>query len=518
MKAITFKARITVVFFAAYLLLSFCLIFFFYQRAFSFQKEELRNRLIQAASLTAANLKAENIDNIRLNAFSVEIPDYQIVVKELRKAKAAALDISDFYVLVSSNHPDLMQFVANASLKDPVEPGDYFNIAGYPQLKEAFLIPSADKEITQDKWGRWLSGYAPIKRADGSLAAILGVDIPAVSVALIRNEARQAAAYVFFAGLLAAILIANLVSRWLSKPMDSLIKGMDQISTGNIECQIPSQRKDEFGLVSRNFNKMAKELKKYIENLTKVLKEKERINKELEIATKLQKAMLPNHEINIKGLDVYGVSLPAKVVGGDYFDYVSNKSGKLGIVIGDASGKGLPSSIFIANSKNIFKVVTDIEEMPAKVMRTTNIQIMNNVSESAAMFTTMFYGIYDIERNIFTYSNAGHNPPIFAKNSIETSLLKAHGCPLGVLKKENYGQNKIKISAGDAFLFYTDGVTEAINKEGEMFGLELLEKKFLNSIHLSAKEIVNRIKDEVFNFICGNNQFDDMTLVVFKKN
>lgn len=518
MKSLKFKTRIALVFFLAYSLLSFSLIFFFYQKAIVSQKQELRNRLMQVAGLAASSLVPEDIDSIELSPDGVQTAEYNLLVERLRQVKEATPDMDDFYVLVESDKPGLMRFVANADPKEVVECGEYFDITPFPQLAKAFYAPSADYDITQDRWGYWLSGYAPVIRPDGSLSGIVGVDMSADTVALMEGDIKKAALYIFFAGIFASIFAGNLASWWLAKPMQRLIKGMNQICYGNLDYKIPIREGDEFGKLSQNFNDMAGKLKKYIKDLTETTKEKERLRRELEIAAELQKAMLPRSRIKVEGLDLAGISLPAKLVGGDYFDYLldSGKE-KLGFVIADASGKGLRSSIFMTNSKNIFKVMATIESSPAKTLSRTNDQIMDNIDSSVIVFVTMFYGIYEKESRIVQYTNAGHNPPLFINGSTkEVRLLKAQGFPLGVCRSQHYGQGQVKMVPGDILILYTDGVIEATDIKGDMFGLDSLKQVCLDSLGLSSQGIADAIKKSAFEFSGGKEQSDDLTLLVFQ--
>jgi sigma-B regulation protein RsbU (phosphoserine phosphatase) len=136
---------------------------------------------------------------------------------------------------------------------------------------------------------------------------------------------------------------------------------------------------------------------------------------------------------------------------------------------------------------------------------------------SSSMFITMFYGIYDRDTKVFRYSNAGHNPPLYVdKKSSHVRLLGPHGCPLGIMEDQPYGQDEIKLEKGDTMVLYTDGVVEAMNEKQEMFGLKRLSQVVLDSKDLSAQEIVNNIKEEAFGFSKNQSQFDDFTLLVFR--
>ena len=517
MKTLKFKTRITLIFLVGYSVLSLYLIGAFYHKTIVSQKEQLRNRLMQVSALAASSIKAGSVERIVPDIASMKTREYTDLVDNLRKVKETTPDIEDFYILIQSDRPGIMKFVANADDKDVVDCGEDFDITPYPELFKAFKAPSADRKITRDKWGYWLSGYAPIKYPDGKFFGILGADISAGTIGMMRAGIKKTAALTFLVGIMLSVIAGNLASWWLTKPMNRLIAGMTDICSGNLDHKIPIESDDEFGRLSRNFNEMAEKLKKYIQDLTETTKEKERLNRELEIAAELQKAMLPHYSIDVAEVDLAGMSLPARTVGGDYFDYMNKDGNNIGFVIADATGKGLHSSIFMTNSKSIFKVMTTEETSPAKVIRRTNDEVVNNIDPSATMFVTMFYGIYDIKNKSFKYSNAGHNPPIFIDgNTMDIKLLGPHGYPIGIYDKQEYGEDEIKMKSGDVLVLYTDGVVEAINASGDMFGMKRLQQVCLDSIKLSSQEIVDSIKDKVFEFAENEAQFDDLTLLVFR--
>ncbi len=517
MKTLTFKTRVALVFFAAYSVLSLYLIFFFYQRTIIFQKEQLRNRLMQVSALAALSLDTNVLEAITPEGTSAGTEECAGLSARLRKAKEDMPDVADLYVLVSTEKPGIMRFIANADPAEPVECGEEFDITPYPEMSKAFNGPAADREITRDKWGYWISGYAPIENAGGKVIGIVGADISAVTVTLMRKDIKKAAVSVFVVGILLSVAAGRLASWWLTKPMVRLMDGMNDICSGNLDRRIPVLSDDEFGKLSRNFNDMAGKLKKYIQDLTETTKEKERLNRELEIASELQKAMLPRYTVEVEGVDIAGISLPAKTVGGDYFDYINSEGNNIGFVIADAAGKGLHGSIFMTTSKSIFKVMTTGETSPARVMARTNDQVISNIDPVSAMFITMFYGIYDVNGMTFKYSNAGHNPPVFMDGSTgDIKLLGSHGYPIGICEKQEYGEDTIGIKKGDAVILYTDGVVEAMNTRGEMFGLEMLKKACLDSRGLSSQERLDMIKSRVFEFCGSADQFDDLTLLVFQ--
>ena len=517
MKEFTFKARITVIFFVVYAILSSHLIGMFYLKSISVQTEQLRTRLKQVSALGASSITPDLVGSIKPDPSSMKTSAYKDLVVQLRKVRKIAHDIDDVYILVQTDKPGIMKFVANADPEELVECGEEFDITPYPELFKAFEVPAADREINQDRWGWWLSGYAPIKHKNGAVAGILGIDISAKTIALMQDAIKRNALYVFIVGVILAIIAGHFASWSLTKPMARLVEGMKEIRSGNLDHKIPIVSKDEFGRLSETFNEMTEKLKKYISDLTETTKEKERLNKELEIAAELQLAMLPHYNISTDEVDLAGLSLPARRVGGDFFDYINKDGDNIGVVIADATGKGLHSSIFMTNSKSIFKVLTTEETSPAKVIRRTNDLVISNMDTSTAMFATMFYGIYDKKRKLFRYSNAGHNPPLYVDgNKLKVELLNVHGYPIGIYGDQDYGEDEIKLKSGDAIVLYTDGVVEAMDDRGAMFGMDRLKELATSSMNLSSVDMMNIIRDKIFEFAGSQAQFDDITLLVLR--
>lgn len=519
MRQAKFKTKIALIFFAFYAILSFYLISVFYVKAVIVQKEQLRKNLMRLSSLATNIVTPDLIEKVQPAYSSMETKEYSDLVEALGTVMETNPDISDAYVLVETEKPGIMKFLANADKNEIVDCGEEFDIRPYPEMMKASKGPAADHEITQDKWGWWLSAYAPILKENGEIAGILGVDVSAETIGNMQSLIKKNALYVFLVGIIFSLAAGQFASWWLTKPLNVLIKGMGQIRSGNLNYKISLGTKDELGKVGDNFNQMAEELKKYIKDLTEATSERERLNRELEIAAELQKAMLPQYDLEVKEVDLAGISLPARQVGGDYFDYMSAKDGhNIGFVIADATGKGLHSSIFMTNSRSIFKVITTEEISPSKVIKKTNDLVIKDIHPSASgMFVTMFYGIYDKDEKVFRYSNAGHNPPLFIdRGKSEVNLLNSHGCPIGILEDETYAEDEIKMKEGDSVVLYTDGVIEAMNDREEMFNLDRLTETVKKNKDLRAQEMVNKIREEVFSFCGERPQFDDFTLLVFK--
>jgi sigma-B regulation protein RsbU (phosphoserine phosphatase) len=244
-------------------------------------------------------------------------------------------------------------------------------------------------------------------------------------------------------------------------------------------------------------------------------REIERTEFEMDTARGIQQSFLPESPPHIEGFELAALNLPARQVGGDFFDFIPVSENEWGIVIADVSGKGVPAALFMALSRTLVRAnVSD------KITASEAIQKANHLISQEAqmgMFVTLFYAVLAPEQRRLQYVNAGHNPPfVVNKGSTDVILLRASGIAMGVIDDVVLEEKEIMLDSNDVVVFYTDGITEAINMAGEQFG----EKRLVETINRNAdspvKDLVGAVKDEVFIFASGQPQFDDFTLVILK--
>jgi sigma-B regulation protein RsbU (phosphoserine phosphatase) len=245
-----------------------------------------------------------------------------------------------------------------------------------------------------------------------------------------------------------------------------------------------------------------------------------RKNAELQIAAEIQRNFLPETIPKTTGFDVAAISIPAKEVGGDFFDVmplevIPMSNSRTGVMIADVSGKGVPAALFMALSRIVVRVTAMWFKQPSEVISFANPIIANN--SKTGMFVTLFYGIIDNETRTLTYVNAGHNPPLVRrKKTGEIEELSLTGVAVGALEDAEYSQEVIGLHPGDVIVLYTDGITEAVNDREEMFDLPRLMEIIQKSGDLSSQEIVDEIIRAVTAFSGTQPQFDDITLMVVR--
>jgi len=319
----------------------------------------------------------------------------------------------------------------------------------------------------------------------------------------------------FVVALLAVGGMVFLLSRMITGPIKALTAGSETIGRGNLDYRVEIHTGDELEELANSFNKMSSDLKRYTVELRRTTAEKERVEKELEIARGIQQSFLPEASPVIPGVELAALNLPAKEVGGDFYDFIPVGSSKWGLVIADVSGKGVPAALFMALSRTLVRVnVNDAVTASEAICRSNDLIAENDRSN---MFVTLFYGVLDPVKMTLTYVSAGHNPPfIIRKGATDIIMLKAAGIALGIVPDIELEEKEIALDSGDVVVLYTDGVTEAVNDREEEFGQDRLKTIAEQARNLSASEIMQRIKDSVLEFSRGQPQFDDITLMVLK--
>jgi len=247
----------------------------------------------------------------------------------------------------------------------------------------------------------------------------------------------------------------------------------------------------------------------------KYRRELERQAYEMEIAGGIQQSFLPERPPKIKGVELAALNLPAREVGGDFYDFIPISKDKWGLVIADVSGKGVPAALFMALSRTLVRANVAGNARPSEAIRRAGNLIAED--DRSSMFVTLFYSVLDSKKKTLTYVNAGHNPPLmFRRDTGDIVLLEAKGIALGVMPNMELEEKEITLREGDIVVLYTDGVTEAINDKEEQFGQERLISIAEKNRNLPASELVKRIRQEVTEFSQRQPQFDDLTLMILK--
>jgi predicted ester cyclase len=251
------------------------------------------------------------------------------------------------------------------------------------------------------------------------------------------------------------------------------------------------------------------------ENLTQQLRERERVEQELQVARRIQHASLPEDLPALEGWQISPFSQPAREVGGDFYDLFELQDGRLGIVVGDATGHGVPAALVMASARSMLRAVAQASDTPGDVLSRVNDPLATDIPSN--MFVTCFYAILDPESGSLSYANAGHDLPYLRRHSGECEELRARGMPLGIMPGMSYEQKEVVLEGGEAALFYSDGLVEAHDPEGEMFGFPRLQA--LVAEHGEENSLEERLLEELYSFVGeGWEQEDDITLLTLRRS
>jgi serine phosphatase RsbU (regulator of sigma subunit) len=244
-------------------------------------------------------------------------------------------------------------------------------------------------------------------------------------------------------------------------------------------------------------------------------RERERIEQELKVARRIQQASLPREVPELEGWQISPLYRPAREVGGDFYDFHLLPEGRLGVVVGDATGKGVPAALVMSTTCGMLRAVSQaLDSSPGEMLRRVNEALVPSIPDN--MFVTCFYAILEPESGHLVYANAGHDPPYLQRRG-EAEELRARGMPLGLLPGMGYEEKEIVLDAGESALFYSDGLVEAHGPQGEMFGFPRL--RALVAEHGEERSLGDFLLEELYSFVGESwEQEDDITLLTLRRS
>lgn len=245
--------------------------------------------------------------------------------------------------------------------------------------------------------------------------------------------------------------------------------------------------------------------------------QKARLEDELELSQKVQKALLPNKIPKVPGLQLAVYTQPAQIVGGDYFDFIEFGDNRFGFAVGDVMGKGMPASLLMSNLQASLRILVYEHDRVERVMDRLNGLLIHNIR--LTKFVTLFLGQYDTQHRTLTFSNAGHNPPLLLRREPENesvTWLNPTGAAVGLIEHSEFRSSMIQLQAGDLMVFYTDGVTETRNINNEEFGEDRLLKVVKEHRNSSTTELVKQIRERLKAFGGDRRPDDDTTIMVMR--
>ena len=438
-------------------------------------------------------------------------------------------NVGDIFIAMYDEETCTLLYIADPDEKRPYPTGTWEEV----EERELRRFLSWDGKGTlydlsyTAKYGWLCTTGVPIYSRDGNICAFVLAD---VSLTELFNGMRGFVTNYVIATAITVLLLGYLMKRHIKKNM---VVPINEIA-GAAEEYVRSKRDsgatttnhfeglkidtgDEIENLYLTLSGMENDLNNYERDLTKAIKDKERIGTELNLAMRIQRDMLPTIFPPFPerpDFDIYATMIPAKEVGGDFYDYFLIDDDHLCLVMADVSGKGVPAALFMMASKILIKTTSMSISDPAKILERVNNQICNHNSQE--MFVTVWLGIVELSTGKLTAANAGHEYPMIKKASGQYELIKdKHGFVMGGMENMKYTSYEIQLEPGSEVFVYTDGVTESTSEREELFGTGRLLEALNSKAFDTPKEVLDNVIRSANSFVGKAPQFDDITMLCF---
>jgi serine phosphatase RsbU (regulator of sigma subunit) len=387
-----------------------------------------------------------------------------------------------------------------------------------------YTVSEADRKTVED--------LGPIARPDGPLGKTVLSDWVVFTTAdpsgsglrfgiarpvgdslgeLRRTAGRSAGLGLLVIGLLIVGVVP--LSGRLTRNLTVLTEGVDRIAHGDYHARVPVRTKDEIGELAVAFNKMAADVERHQQSAV----EQERLRRELELGRQIQAEMLPREPMLFGLTEVQGVSIPAREVGGDFFNYFAVDNGRVALVVGDVSGKGVGAALLMANIQASLRTRLALGQSLSAIAEAIDRELASTAT--TRLYVTLFLGLFDPATRSLLYVNAGHNPQFVLRPNQPIERMDATGIPIGLLAGRGYEQREVRLSKGDLLFFYTDGCVETENESDEMFGNDRLESLLVSMATLAPvtpDKVLHQIEQAVTSFRGTREPFDDATMMAVR--
>ncbi|MGQ0603272.1 MAG: SpoIIE family protein phosphatase [Anaerolineales bacterium] len=345
----------------------------------------------------------------------------------------------------------------------------------------------------------------PIQNKAGLRLGLVRLGLSAEPVDNVIRDIVNSSLWTMVVALAVAVTLTVFFTRRALVPMTQIAEASRAVARGDLSRRVPETRWDDVGQMARAFNEMVKGLT-----------EQQRVEEELRLARIIQHTLLPKELPALPGWQLAAHYRPAREVGGDFYDFLELTDGRLGIVIGDVTDKGVPAALLMAATRSLLRASALASAAPGEVLEHTNNLLQPDIPPK--MFVTCLYAILDPRSGHLRYANAGHDQPFHRRHTGEVAELRARGMPLGLMPGMRYEEKETCVEPGECVLFYTDGLVEAHNPQREMFGFPRLHAR-LSDLHLpEGPRLISALLHELAQFAgLGWEQEDDVTLVVLRR-
>ncbi len=453
----------------------------------------------------------------------------EVKLRGLSVAKNLSNNIAD--AMLTEDELTSMRLLTDAAANKGVKYAEVVDEAGkikacddMEKMGSKYLEPQNASEIeagenriiiyTDEKLGRMLDFSSPVV-AKGKLK--LGTAHVGISYSVVEDVLNRAFINVLVISIIAialGIIGAFAMGIGIASPINVLAKGAKTIGAGNLDFKIKVKSNNELGALAGVFNMMTHDLKKAQEVMVK----QQRLERELEVAKEIQLSLIPKDIAAIEGYDVSAYYSPAKEVSGDYYDVMPLDNGKFGFVVGDVSGKGVPAALIMTMARSILHAEADSFYESHVTLQRLNQKLFPDMREG--MFITVFYAVLDPESGRIDMASAGHNDTYVEGNG-EIVSHNPKGFPIGTDPGPRFDKviknDKFTIEKGQVLVAFTDGITEAMNREKQEYGDDRFVAIIKASSGKSAAELVDAVVKDVSAFAGGADQSDDISILVIKR-
>ncbi len=392
-----------------------------------------------------------------------------------------------------------------------------------PDIKQAIetCAPPTRKIVSNFQFGNILTALYPVV-CDNEVVAFISVEIPMLT--LESDITAYIVTVLIASGIIMVVLLTAgviFIIRTMIRPIGVVAAEAGKFVDNNAEISDRLDKiktRDEIQLLSQSLLRMEIDIKEYIENITKITAEKERISAELNVATQIQADMLPSIFPPFperKEFDIYATMTPAKEVGGDFYDFFLIDDDHIALVMADVSGKGVPAALFMVIAKTLIKNRAQLGELsPAKILMSTNEQLCEG--NEAELFVTVWLAIIEISTGKGLAANAGHEHPVLRRKGEKFELVEyRHSPAVATMEGIRFREHEFELHPGDSLFVYTDGVAEATNSRNELFGTDRMLDALNREPEAQPKDMLKNVKNAVDAFVGEAPQFDDITMLGF---
>ena len=357
--------------------------------------------------------------------------------------------------------------------------------------------------------------YAPIPSTGWSLGIVYADS--EIDAAVIRLN--RLAWAVDLVGLAALLVMALLIARTITRPLDALAAATNTLAQGDLDAPLPKAKgRDEVARLTASFGLMRDDLKERIEELRVTTAERERIESELRIAANIQMSLVPRTFPPYPqrcDLELFALLEPAREVGGDFYDFFLLDEDHLALAIADVSGKGMPAALMMAVGRSFLRSYSRLGGGPSQILSSLNDEL--STDNDTSMFVTMFLAVVDLRNGHVRYASAGHNRPFVARRGGEVEQLPhTKGIALGARVGMKFAEAELTLAHGDVLFLYTDGVSEAMNAADEVFTEERIATELARVAEASCSDLLDELNGALREHAAGVEQSDDITMVAFR--